>query len=50
MYIEYCEIHIDLSKSANEIIIFSKNGKDATKDREALHTYVLKTGLHRSLC
>ncbi|KAF2276399.1 DNA ligase/mRNA capping enzyme [Westerdykella ornata] len=33
---EYCEIHVDLEKS-DSIRIFSKNGKDATKDRQALH-------------
>lgn len=32
---EFCEIHVDLSKKDN-IQIFSKNGKDATKDRENL--------------
>jgi DNA ligase-4 len=35
---EYCEIHINLEEDAlNEIQIFSKNGKDATADRQALH-------------
>ncbi|KAF2702821.1 hypothetical protein K504DRAFT_464009 [Pleomassaria siparia CBS 279.74] len=34
---EYCEIHIDLENSSNSIQIFSKNGKDATADRESLH-------------
>ncbi|KAI8933435.1 hypothetical protein NX059_010049 [Plenodomus lindquistii] len=34
---EYCEIHIDLQNAPNEIKIFSKNGKDATADRQALH-------------
>ncbi|KAF2651849.1 hypothetical protein K491DRAFT_681857 [Lophiostoma macrostomum CBS 122681] len=33
---EYCEIHINLD-APNEIQIFSKNGKDATADRQALH-------------
>jgi DNA ligase-4 len=34
---EYCEIHVDLGKSPNDIQIFSKNGKDATQDRQPLH-------------
>lgn len=37
---EYCEIHIDLKRVPREIKIFSKNGKDATSDREALHTTI----------
>ncbi|KAK0845938.1 hypothetical protein LTR03_007144 [Friedmanniomyces endolithicus] len=37
---EYCEIHIDLSKSTRPIEciqIFSKSGKDSTADRKGLH-------------
>ncbi|KAK0739580.1 hypothetical protein B0T21DRAFT_362899 [Apiosordaria backusii] len=34
---EYCQIHIDLSKGKNCIQIFSKSGKDSTKDRFKLH-------------
>lgn len=34
---EYCEIHINLSNAPQDIKIFSKNGKDATADRQALH-------------
>jgi DNA ligase-4 len=34
---EYCGIHVDLSTAPNDIKIFSKNGKDATSDRQALH-------------
>lgn len=34
---EYCEIHIDLTNAPQDIKIFSKNGKDATADCEALH-------------
>ncbi|KAF1918764.1 hypothetical protein BDU57DRAFT_511508 [Ampelomyces quisqualis] len=37
---EYCEIHIDLGNVGNEIKIFSKNGKDATADREPLHSTI----------
>ncbi|KAL5427508.1 hypothetical protein PMIN04_001274 [Paraphaeosphaeria minitans] len=37
---EYCEIHVNLEASENDIQIFSKNGKDATKDREALHNTI----------
>lgn len=34
---EYCQVHIDLSKGYDCIQIFSKSGKDSTKDRIALH-------------
>ncbi|KAL8357073.1 hypothetical protein RB598_002075 [Gaeumannomyces tritici] len=34
---EYCQVHIDLSKGANCIQIFSKSGKDSTRDRANLH-------------
>lgn len=34
---EYCQIHIDLGKGRDCIKIFSKSGKDSTKDRRALH-------------
>jgi DNA ligase-4 len=34
---EYCEIHVDLENADHDIRIFSKNGKDATVDRESLH-------------
>jgi DNA ligase-4 len=37
---EYCEIHVNLEDSPKDIQIFSKNGKDATKDRHALHRYL----------
>ncbi|KAL2262207.1 hypothetical protein VTK26DRAFT_2126 [Humicola hyalothermophila] len=44
---EYCQIHIDLSKGHDCIQIFSKSGKDSTRDRFALHEYVLeKVPLH----
>jgi DNA ligase-4 len=36
---EYCQIHIDLSKVYDCIQIFSKSGKDSTRDRIALHEY-----------
>jgi DNA ligase-4 len=39
---EYCEIHVDLRHGSKEIKIFSKNGKDATTDREPLHSTVRK--------
>jgi len=38
---EYCEVHIDLSKGPECIRIFSKSGKDSTKDRQALHQTLL---------
>lgn len=37
---EYCEIHIDLSRSSDPIQciqIFSKSGKDSTEDRKKVH-------------
>lgn len=35
---EYCQIHIDLSKKPSEHIqIFSKSGRDSTRDRRNLH-------------
>ncbi|KAK0668893.1 hypothetical protein QBC41DRAFT_356198 [Cercophora samala] len=34
---EYCQIHIDLSKGKDCIQIFSKSGKDSTRDRFKLH-------------
>ncbi|KAL5380644.1 hypothetical protein DPSP01_007706 [Paraphaeosphaeria sporulosa] len=37
---EYCEIHVNLDATGNDIRIFSKNGKDATMDREALHSTI----------
>lgn len=39
---EYCEIHIDLGNAPKDIKIFSKNGKDATGDREPLHATIRK--------
>lgn len=38
---EYCEIHIDLEKE-RDLLIFSKNGKDATQDRKGLHATIRK--------
>ncbi len=37
---EYAQVHIDLSKGHNCIQIFSKSGKDSTKDRIKLQEYV----------
>ncbi|KAI1776346.1 hypothetical protein F4818DRAFT_378038 [Hypoxylon cercidicola] len=34
---EYCQIHINLRKPSSRIQIFSKSGKDSTKDRASLH-------------
>jgi DNA ligase 4 len=34
---EYCQIHIDRSKGERSIQIFSKSGKDSTRDRRKLH-------------
>jgi DNA ligase-4 len=34
---EYCQIHIDLSKDRDFITLFSKSGKDSTKDRIDLY-------------
>lgn len=40
---EYCQIHIDLSKGEHPIQIFSKSGKDSTKDREKLHAPIMQS-------
>ncbi|KAL2157585.1 hypothetical protein VTH06DRAFT_5963 [Thermothelomyces fergusii] len=40
---EYCQIHIDLSKGSNCIQIFSKSGRDSTRDRLALHDSIRKS-------
>jgi DNA ligase-4 len=37
---EYCEIHVDLDSAPNQIKIYSKNGKDATADRQRLHVTI----------
>lgn len=37
---EYIQIHIDLSKGKDCIQLFSKSGKDSTKDRELLHPQI----------
>ena len=42
---EYCEIHIDTSKSSHPaecISIFSKSGKDSTADRQAIHQILIE--------
>lgn len=41
---EYCEIHVDLTKSSEPrqcIQIFSKSGKDSTADRQGLHATLI---------
>lgn len=43
---EYCEIHIDLSKSSDPIRciqIFSKSGKDSTADRKGIHSTIVES-------
>ncbi|KAL8924259.1 MAG: hypothetical protein Q9172_002772 [Xanthocarpia lactea] len=42
---EYCQVHIDLAKGEDCIQIFSKSGKDSTKDRQRLHGPI-KQSLH----
>jgi DNA ligase 4 len=38
---EYFQLHIDMSKAGkNRIRIFSKNGRDSTEDRVAVHRFV----------
>lgn len=42
---EYCEVHIDLSRSSNPaecIKIFSKSGKDSTLDRVGIHKTLIR--------
>lgn len=43
---EYCEIHVDLTKSTNPIdciTIFSKSGKNSTRDRKAILKTLVET-------
>lgn len=43
---EYCEIHIDLRRSTNPlhcIKIFSKSGKDSTRDRRGVHDTLVQS-------
>lgn len=40
---EYCQIHISITKHGASIQIFSKSGKDSTKDRIGLHGYTAST-------
>ena len=42
---EYCQVHIDLAKGEDCVQIFSKSGKDSTKDRQRLHGPI-KQSLH----
>lgn len=37
---EYCQIHVDLTKGRNCIQIFSKSGKDSTRDKAKLHGWI----------
>jgi DNA ligase-4 len=37
---EYCEIHVNLDETTNDIRIFSKNGKDATADCQLLQATI----------
>jgi len=39
---EYCQVHVDLSESGNEVKIFSKSGKDSTVDRRGIHDTIKK--------
>lgn len=43
---EYCEIHIDMSSSSTDfakcIKIFSKSGKDSTRDRSGIHKTLIR--------
>lgn len=40
---EYCQIHVDLSNREHPIKIFSKSGKDSTKDRVKLHGPIMES-------
>lgn len=40
---EYCQIHVDVSKSSGCIQIFSKSGKDSTADRVGIHEVIKKS-------
>ncbi|KAL9093641.1 MAG: hypothetical protein Q9159_000170 [Coniocarpon cinnabarinum] len=37
---EYCQVHVDLTQGANCLQIFSKSGKDSTRDRAAVHGWL----------
>jgi DNA ligase 4 len=37
---EYCEIHIDMDNESDWIAIFSKSGKNSTRDRKGIHKLV----------
>ena len=39
---EYCQVHIDISGTNDQIQIFSKSGKDSTADRVGLHETLKK--------
>ncbi|KAI9758443.1 MAG: vacuolar protein sorting-associated protein 1 [Chaenotheca gracillima] len=39
---EYCQIHIDLTKGSDWLKIFSKSGKESTKDRSGIHDALQK--------
>lgn len=39
---EYCQIHVDLAKGKDWLKIFSKSGRDSTKDRQGLHDTIRK--------
>lgn len=43
---EYCQIHVDMSKvPQQQIKIFSKSGKDSTRDRIKIHRYVVENNI-----
>jgi DNA ligase-4 len=37
---EYCQIHVWIAGGEPRITIYSKSGRDSTKDREGLHTTI----------
>jgi DNA ligase-4 len=37
---EYCEVHVDLGNAENPLRIFSKSGKDSTRDRSGIHSTI----------
>lgn len=40
---EYCQIHVDLDRGQDCIQIFSKSGKDSTKDKQGIHKAIKKS-------
>ena len=40
---EFCQLHVDVTQEPPKIQIFSKSGKDSTKDRASVHNWITQT-------